>query len=220
MKTAALPRLSPIEGSEDEYRPGWARPYGTGPMAPWYASGDEDDEDEDSDEDDDSEDDEDEDDDSEKEWKPPTKEEWEAQQAKLRKANAQAKKHRLAAKQVTSSASTDAEKAKEQAQQAAEARYKPIVVKTAARAALAEAGALKPERLIKLLDMDELEIDDDGDVVGLEDEILALKKDYPEFFESKAKRASRVQGTGKTRGSAKPEAKSSAELIAERFSRG
>jgi hypothetical protein len=70
--------------------------------------------------------------------------------------------------------------AAEAAQQAADAKYKPI----SARAALLEAG-VKPGRVkgaLKLLDMDEIEIDADGEVAGLESQVEALRQDWPELF--------------------------------------
>jgi hypothetical protein len=152
-----------------------------------------------------------EDDDS---WEPPTKAEWEAHQAKLKKANAEAKKHRLAAKQNGVKAETDVEKAVEEARTEVESKYKPLVVRTAAKAALAEAGLIgKPDRLIKLLDMDELEIDDDGEIDGLEDQIRGLKADYPDLFQKRT-RAGRVQGADR-RSTGGAQKLSSAERIAQ-----
>jgi hypothetical protein len=39
-------------------------------------------------------------------------------------------------------------------------------------------------RLIRLMDLDEIDIDDEGDVSGLDEEIDRLKADYPELFDS------------------------------------
>jgi len=166
------------------------------------------------DEDDESEDDEEGEGDEDDSWTPPSREEWEAHQAKLKKANAEAKKHRLAAKQTGAKAETDVEKAVEAAKTEVESRYKPLIVRTAAKAALAEAGLIgKPDRLIKLLDMDELDIDDEGDVDGLEDQIKALKADYPDLFQKRT-RAGRVNGAEK-RSTSGDRKLTSAERIAQ-----
>jgi hypothetical protein len=81
--------------------------------------------------------------------------------------------------------------AEEKAAQAAEAKWKPVFVREKASAALREAGLIgKPNRLLKLLDIDALDVDideDDGsvDIDGLDDQIAELRKDYPSLFRSK-----------------------------------
>lgn len=70
--------------------------------------------------------------------------------------------------------------AAEAAQAAADAKYKPISV----RAGLLEAG-VKPSRVkgaLRLLDMAEIEIDEDGEVTGLDAQLTTLKADWPELF--------------------------------------
>lgn len=70
--------------------------------------------------------------------------------------------------------------AAEEAQRKADAKYKPI----SARAALLEAG-VKPSRVkgaLKLLDMDEIEIDADGEVTGLDAQVTSLREEWPELF--------------------------------------
>jgi hypothetical protein len=152
-------------------------------------------------------------------WEPPTKAEFEAMQAKLKKANAEAKRHRLAAKQTGAKAETDVEKAVEAARGEVEAKYKPLVVRTAAKAALAEAGLIgKPDRLLKLLDMDAIDIDDEGDIDGLEDQIKELRADYPDLFQKRT-RAGRVNGADR-QGSSGERKLSSAERIAQMALRG
>lgn len=80
------------------------------------------------------------------------------------------------------------EKAAREARKAAaeevEAKYKPLVVRTTARAAMLEAGIqpAKADKAIKLLNMDDLEIDDDGEVTGLTAQIDELKDEWPELF--------------------------------------
>jgi minor structural protein GP20 len=131
--------------------------------------------------DDDQEPDEDEGDDD---YTPPTKEEWANTQAALKKANTEAKRFRTqlrnTRKETQGESSTD--------QQAAEdkviAQWKPRVVRSEARAALASAGAKTHAlaKLARMIDLDDVEVDDDGEVSGLDDLIEELKDDLPELF--------------------------------------
>jgi hypothetical protein len=128
----------------------------------------------------------------------PTESEWKASQEKLKKANAQAAAHRKEADELKRKGETDSEAAvrtaREESAAEAEKTWKPRLVKSAARAALAEAGLIgKPDRLLKLIDSAAVEFDDEGDVTGLDAQIRDLKKDYPEMF---AKRGSgRIDGS-------------------------
>lgn len=75
---------------------------------------------------------------------------------------------------------TAAREARESAQAEADAKYKPISV----RAGLLEAG-VRPGRVkgaLRLLDMSEIEIDEDGEVTGLDVQLASLKADWPELF--------------------------------------
>jgi hypothetical protein len=68
----------------------------------------------------------------------------------------------------------------------------PVVIKHAATSALRDAGfdfpddkdarAAKLRRALKLMDVEDVEIDDDGEVLGLEDAIDELKAEFPELF--------------------------------------
>lgn len=73
-----------------------------------------------------------------------------------------------------------AREAAEAAAKSAEAKYKPITIK----AALLEAGvkATRIKGALRLVDMDEIEVDAEGDVTGIDEQIDLLKEDYPEFF--------------------------------------
>jgi len=64
-----------------------------------------------------------------------------------------------------------------------------LVKSSKAEAALALAGATKVDRLVKLLDLDELELEN-GKVDGLDEAIDELKSDYPELFSTKRRRKS------------------------------
>lgn len=64
-------------------------------------------------------------------------------------------------------------------------KFKDIAVRKEATLALNEAGAkVSTKRLLKLLDLADVEIDDDGNVEGLADAITELKDESPEFFKS------------------------------------
>lgn len=73
------------------------------------------------------------------------------------------------------------------ATETAEAKYKPVAIRAAAKAALLEAKFQNPtdervKKMIKRLDLEDIEIDDDGDVLGLETQIDQLVEDFPELF--------------------------------------
>lgn len=136
----------------------------------------------------------------------------------LQTALAAARKEARTAKRAAKGKPADTEKAANEAEQAAAAKYKPIVVKTAARGALAEAGLILPKgkeqaalgKALKLLDMDEIDLSDDGEVEGLEEQIDELKGLYPELFAKKGTR--RVDGAD--RGTPPGKGQSSADALA------
>lgn len=117
------------------------------------------------------------------EWAPPTREEWDALQTKLKKSNEDAKRNRRLRTELEQQHETDAEKAAREAEESAAAKYKPLAVKSAAKAAFIEAGAntARFERLFKLLDLDRIEFDGD-DMTGLAEQVDELKADVPELF--------------------------------------
>lgn len=64
-------------------------------------------------------------------------------------------------------------------------KFRDIAVRKEAALALSGAGAkVSTTRLLKLLDLDNVEIDDDGNIDGLDDVIAELKEESPEFFKS------------------------------------
>lgn len=120
------------------------------------------------------------------EWAPPTKAEYEALQAKLSATNAESAKRRVELSELRKQHETDADKAKREALEAATALYKPTAIKASAKSALLEADA-KTDRvaaLAGLLDVSKLDIDDKGEIAGLEAEVKRVKADYPEFFKA------------------------------------
>lgn len=76
------------------------------------------------------------------------------------------------------------ERARLDGESAAVATWKPLVVNTAAAGKLAQAGLVgSPDRLVKMLDLDEIDVDPtDGSIDGLDEQISDLKKDYPMLF--------------------------------------
>jgi hypothetical protein len=142
-------------------------------------------------------------------------------QAALKKANEEAKRNRLALKEHETRARANEdgqEKALREAAEAAEKKWAPRIINSAARAALAEAGvAGSPDRLLKLLDPDALSVDDEGDVIGLDTEIDRLKADYPEFFTKPEQPRPKVRPTGAPRPAAPAVPKNSWDKHAARI---
>jgi hypothetical protein len=167
----------------------------------------------------------------EEEWTPPSREEWE----RVRRTMAARKQEKLDVQRQLNEfrdkfreQETETEKAVREAEEKAEARYKPIAVRKAVRAALVEAGATaatdgdkeKTEariaRLMKLIDVGDLSIDDDGEVLGVDEQIDGLRADYPELFEPAAKKA-KARPTGAPKPAAVEKPKSTAEKHAARI---
>ena len=172
-------------------------------------------------------------------YEPPSKTEWARTQAALKKANDDAKRHRLRNKELEDKArgdETEHEKALREAREEGEKRYRTPLVRTAVRGALVEAGALaflqdekdpdsqgareKGEsrlgRLMKLVDLDGLDIDDDGSVSGLDGAVADLARDYPELFAVPVRKP-RARPTGAPRPAAVDKPKSTAEIHANRI---
>lgn len=159
-------------------------------------------------------------------WTPPSKEEWERVKrtmVKRKEEKLAVQKELNALRDQSRTAETEHEKAVREAAERAEARYKPIVVNKAARAALIQAGGLaaveddkakadaRMKRLLKLIDLDDLSIDDDGEVLGLDEQIEGLKADYPELFTQPVKPRPKARPTAADRQPAEEKPKSSAE---------
>lgn len=134
--------------------------------------------------------------------------------AKTRSESARRRK-RIAALEAEATASKDTSEEAKNAREAeqrgfttAESKYKPQLISLAGRNALLSAGvpAEKVKRALRLIDMDDVEIDEDGDVVGIEDAIDELKDEWPELFAAKA--GSDEGGEKRARSSA-PKVKSS-----------
>lgn len=153
-------------------------------------------------------------------WKPPTRDEWTRTQAALKKANEDAKRNRFKARELEQQAragETEHEKALREAREEGEKRFRTPLVKAAARVALSEAGVSGPtDRVLRLVDMEALSVDDDGDIVGLDAEVERVKQEYPEFFQAPAKPKPKARPTAADRKPAEEKPKSSAEQHAMR----
>lgn len=93
------------------------------------------------------------------------------------------KKERAAAAAGDDDAAEQARKASEEAA----AKYKPVAIRAAAKAALLEANFQNPtdERIKKMIgrmDIDDIDVDEDGDIIGLDAQIEQLTEDFPESF--------------------------------------
>lgn len=139
----------------------------------------------------------------------------EAMRKALKKANHEAASYRHEVKELREKVESDQEKAVREAREEAAAevagKYKNLLVTTAAKGALSEAGLTgKSDKLIKLIDFDAVEVTDDGEIKGLDSQVKALKKELPELFD-KTKNAPPIDA-----GDKKPAEKklSSAERLA------
>lgn len=94
-----------------------------------------------------------------------------------------------------------------------EARLVSALGKTAAQAALAEAGWNgKGANLIeRMIDLSNIEVDDSGEIIGLAEQIADVKTDMPEWFKQARQKRQRPAGSsadvdGADKGSVKPPA--------------
>jgi hypothetical protein len=152
-------------------------------------------------------------------WKPPSKDEWDRQQRALTKANAEAKTRREALQALQRKTEDETGKAAREQAEAAEKRYKPVAVRSAAKAAFLEAGLQggTPERiakLVRMLDLDAIDVDADGDVTGLDAQVAAVKAEIPELFTVQDKKPPKVTVGDKAGTTGKP--KRSSDLLAAR----
>ena len=124
-------------------------------------------------------------------------------------------------RRLKAESATDAEKAINSAVEQNDEKWAGRVKTMASRLALAEAGVAgdKLARAARLLDGAALEVTDNGDVTGLEEEVESLKEQWPDLFEDPSKsngkaapkvRAPGAQGTGTTK-------KSSAQRLADQL---
>lgn len=126
-------------------------------------------------------------------WAPPSKTEWEKVTASLRDASGEsaARKKRLRdleaqLDELKKANATAEERAvmelEKRLLKEADDRWRPKIVAAEARSALAAAGCKDPGRISRLIDTSKLELGDDGEITGLDEQVTALKADYPEAF--------------------------------------
>jgi hypothetical protein len=152
-------------------------------------------------------------------YEPPSKAEWARTQAALKKANDDAKRHRLRNKELEDKArgdETEHEKQLREAREEGEKRFREPMKKAGVRAALAEAGFATPDRLLKLIDWDAVSVDDEGDLIGVEAEVDRIKGDYPELL-PQDKPKPKVRPTGAPKPAAAEKPKSTAERHAAKI---
>lgn len=131
------------------------------------------------------------------------------------------KKNRKAVREAEARASA-AEKALAKAQNGetesdttASDRFKDLYISSAAKSALLDAGITTgTDRFLKMLDLSKVEVDDDGKVSGLEDQIEDIKEDFKDVLAPKKVRV-KADPSGRRTTPAIP--KSSAELLAARL---
>lgn len=129
-------------------------------------------------------------------------------------------------KPTTDEAEAALETAREEAAAAAEQKLKPVVVNAAAKAGLLAAGLTATgeatmKRLLRTLDLADIDIDDDGEVTGLDEQIEGIKEAFPELFKKDEPapvtkvRAPRLDAAGKT--NTQPTPKTTGEIYAQRI---
>lgn len=148
----------------------------------------------------------------------PSRSEWERTQAALRKANEDAKRHRLRNKELEDQGranESDHEKALREAREEGEKRFREPMKRSGVKAALVEAGFTGPDRLLKLVDWDAVSVDDDGDLIGVESEMTRLTAEFPEFLQQD-KPKPKARPTGAPRPATEPPKKTSAQIHADK----
>lgn len=144
-------------------------------------------------------------------WKPPSKEDWEKLNASAKTARQEAasrrkwlKEHGIdphSGKKIAPDKEDDAKSEVAAKLAAADAKARKALT-SAVRASILAAGADKEvaDLLIGKIKFDDLDIDDDGSVEGLDDQLDELKEKYARLFdreEPPAKRTKAVGGTGR-----------------------
>jgi len=150
---------------------------------------------------------------------PVTAADWTALNEALRKARKDAREAKRTKPEQDADA-PDVDKAVADARQAVTAEWKPKLVRSVARSAFLEAGLVLPKansdtvmaRVLKMLDLEDLDVAEDGSVEGLTEQIADIKSDFPDLFAS-TRRPGRVDGADK-QGQTNGRPKTTADLIA------
>lgn len=149
----------------------------------------------------------------EEEWTPPTKAEYNKLVRNAQRAANDLKKLKEAQKAQPSEddVETKISKAREEERSKAKSR----IVNAEAKAKLTAAGAKGDlSRLLRMIDLDDVDVTDDGDVEGLDDEIDRLKTDVPDLFATKVKADPRTRRDAADKDAA-PKAESDVDKIAK-----
>jgi hypothetical protein len=128
-------------------------------------------------------------------WKPPSEAEWRKAERARRRANKQGHDLRGRVKELEAKAGSkteegdqeDLEAKLEEARTAASTEaatvWKTRVVKQAAKTSFVSQGLKgSPDKLIRLLDLEDIEVDDEGEIDGLDEQVLEIKEEYPDLF--------------------------------------
>ena len=140
--------------------------------------------------------------------------------AKNRKIAREAEAREAALKAELEKLKKDTEKPAEETEAPADDRYKKLFVNTAAKSALVEAGLSSgTERFLKMLDLDAVDVDDEGNITGLTDQVSALTEEFADLVVPKepapTKKTVKSDAAGRRETPVVP--KTSAELLAERM---
>lgn len=103
----------------------------------------------------------------------------------LAKANREAMKSRHELETARTTAENDHERAlreaREQASAETAAQWRARLARAKAEAAFGAEGA----RFVNLVDLSALEVDDDGEVTGLDEQVSAIRAEFPEVFDAR-----------------------------------
>jgi len=102
---------------------------------------------------------------------------------------------RQALKEANAESAGHRHKVKELEQQLAEAaettaRVSGQLLQVQVNSALADSG-ITNTKVVKLIDLEQIQLDDDGNLTGLDGQVESIKTEFPEFFESR--RAPKVE---------------------------
>lgn len=114
-----------------------------------------------------------------------------ARQAAKAKARELQKQLDEAARKNETESEAKLREAEEKVTKALTGKYLPALIKTGAEAALLAAQPKKGKagisRLIRLMDLDAIEVNDDLELEGVEDEVTRLQEEFPELFGEEVK---------------------------------
>lgn len=96
-------------------------------------------------------------------------------------------------------------------------KYKSRAIKAEAKIALADLGVKNVDRVLKYIDVDDLDFDDEGNLPGLQGKVADLKTELPELFTRKLRAGDVDQGETN---SAPAKVKNATELQYELYMKG